>query len=143
MHDVLLKNGIIIPSSEIEITFSRSGGPGGQHVNKTSSRATLLWNVAATSALTEDQKNRVMQKLSSRLTTSGEFILHVDTSRSQHQNKEIGLKRLADEINNALHVPKKRMKTKISKAAKEQRLQAKSKRSEIKKMRKVNIKNQY
>ena len=138
-NDLPIKNGIVIPGYELEITTSRSGGPGGQHVNKTDTRITVRWNVKKTSALNEKQKERVLQKLQSRLTRDGDLIVHNSSSRSQLQNKQLALARLALEISKALQVPKKRMATKIPKAAKESRLHAKTHRSTIKKMRSKKI----
>ena len=66
-NDLTIKNGIVIPGYELEITASRAGGPGGQHVNKTDTRITVRWNVKMTSALDEAQKERVLQNLQSRL----------------------------------------------------------------------------
>lgn len=134
--DLHIKNGVSIPLHELDITASRAGGPGGQHVNKTSTRITLRWNIPATTALSEIQKTRVLQKLESRLTKEGDLIIHNSSSRSQGQNRENALKQLAKEINKALHVPKRRMKTKVPKSAKESRLREKAKRGEVKKMRK-------
>jgi len=133
--DLSIKNGIIIPGYEIELVSSRSGGAGGQHVNKTDTRITVRWNVKQTSALTEDQKNRLLENLKSRLTTDGDLIIHNSESRSQNQNKELALMRLAQEVRNALYVPKKRMATRVSKATKESRFREKTHRSKIKKIR--------
>ncbi len=132
-EDLKIKEGIIIPAHELEITSSRSGGAGGQHVNKTNSRVTLRWNVQKTSALTEQQKAQVLEKL--HTTAEGDLIIHNSESRSQHQNKELALKRLANEIRRALYVPKKRMATRPTKSAVEKRLHSKSVRSAIKKIR--------
>lgn len=134
-HDISIKNSIVIPESELEITTSRAGGPGGQYVNRTSSRITLRWNVTNTHALTEEQKTRVLQKLQSQLTTEGDLIIHNSATRSQEQNKEAAFELLAEKVRKALLVPKKRMKTKVPKNIKETRLQAKKQRSFIKKMR--------
>lgn len=138
-NDLSIKNGIIIPEHELEITTSRAGGPGGQHVNKTSTRITVRWNVKNTNALNPEQKERVLQKLASQLTIEGDLIIHNSASRSQEQNKRMALARLAQEVRNALHIPKKRMATKISKGVKESRLHEKSRRSFIKKMRSKRI----
>jgi len=134
-NDLHIKNGITIPEHELEITASRSGGAGGQHVNKTSSKITIRWNVKNTQALTPEQKERVLQKLHSRLTADGDLIVHSSASRSQHQNKELALSQLAQEIRKALHVAKKRKPTKVSKETKEKRLYSKKQRGNIKKLR--------
>jgi len=135
-EDLSIQNGIIIPGHELEITTSRAGGPGGQHVNKASTRITLRWNVPATMALSDSQKARVTDKLLSELTKDGDLVIHDSTSRSQHQNKEKARQRLAEKVRKALKVPKKRKKSRVSRAAKESRLKKKKVRSEVKKMRK-------
>lgn len=134
-NDLHIKNGISIPEHELEITASRAGGPGGQHVNKTSSRISVRWNVKNSQALTDEQKERVMQKLQSRLTAEGDLIVHSSASRSQMQNKKSALEQLAQEIRKALTVAKKRMKTRVSQNVKEKRLEKKSQRGHIKKLR--------
>lgn len=135
MNDIPIKNGIVIPYHELEITTSRSGGPGGQHVNKTETRVTIRWNVKETSALSQNLKERVLKNLESRLTSDGDLIIHNRESRSQLQNKKNALEQLAEIIRKALFVPKKRMKTKVPKKAKEKRLKEKKRKSEIKKGR--------
>jgi len=137
--DLPVKNGVVIPGYELEITASRAGGPGGQHVNKTDTRITVRWNVPTTTALDETQKARVLNNLQARLTSDGDLIVHHSASRSQQQNKEAALARLAQEVSNALYIPKKRKATRISKAAKEIRLQSKRQRSAIKGMRSKKI----
>ncbi len=134
-NDVSVKNGIIIPEHELEITSSRSGGAGGQHVNKTSTKITVRWNVKNTNALNDDQKQRVLEKLSSQLTAEGDLIIHSSATRSQEQNRKMALVRLAQIISKALHVPKKRMATRVSQGAKAARLEEKSHRGMIKKLR--------
>jgi ribosome-associated protein len=130
--DLPIKNGIVIPSHELEITASRSGGPGGQHVNKTSSRITVRWNVQRTQALTDAQKLQIMERLQSEVTSEGDILVSNSTSRSQGQNKQLALDSLAQKIRKGLHVPKKRMKVKVPKSATEARLQEKKKRGSIK-----------
>ena len=137
--DLPIKNGIVIPAHELEITTSRAGGPGGQHVNKTDSRITVRWNVKNSCALTDEQKERVLGKLASQLTSDGDLIVHSSASRSQQQNKQAAFIRLAEEIRKALVVPKKRMATRVSKSAKKARLDSKTRHGMIKKMRSKNI----
>ena len=134
-HDVPIQENIIIPDQELEITTSRAGGPGGQHVNKTDSRITIRWNVADTNVLNPEQKALALQNLQARLTNDGDLIIHNSESRSQLQNKELALANLAEIIRKGLRVPKKRMATKISRSAKESRLQSKTRHSAIKKTR--------
>jgi ribosome-associated protein len=135
-HDVTVKPGIVIPAHEIEISTSRSGGAGGQHLNVTNTRVTVHWNVKNTSALTTEQKERVLQKLHNRLSQEGDLIIHNSESRSQMHNKKMALLQLAKEVSKALHVPKKRMKTAISASAKAARIEGKRHRGEIKQLRK-------
>lgn len=134
-NDVFVKDEIVIPEHEIIIITSRSGGAGGQHVNKTESRVTIRWNVKTTSVLTDEQKDRVCKNLQSKLTNEGELVIHCSSERSQSQNKEIALKRLAEEVKRGLYIPKKRIPTKVPKAVKEARLQGKKRRGMIKKDR--------
>jgi len=125
----------IIPEHEIEITASRSGGAGGQHVNKTNSRITVRWNVKNSMVLTEEQKANIVQNLRSSLTNDGDLIIHSSTSRSQQHNKQLALANLARIVRKALYVPKKRIATNVSRSTKESRLRSKSQRSTIKKLR--------
>ena len=134
-NDLFIKKGIVIPEHELEITTSRSGGAGGQHVNKTDSKVTLRWNVPNTVALDEVLKARVMNNLQSRLTNDGDLIVHNSVTRSQKQNKDLAVSLLVQEVKKALYVPKKRLPTKVSKSAQEKRLQSKSHRSTIKRLR--------
>ena len=133
--DLFIKDDIAIPIHELEFSASKSGGPGGQHVNKTSSRITVRWNIANTTALNDTQKKQVMDKLQSELTSDGDLLVHNSSSRSQAQNKKNALNVLAEKVRTALYVPKKRMKTRVPKKKKEKRLQEKKRLSEIKKLR--------
>jgi ribosome-associated protein len=130
-----IKNGIIIPEHELEITASRAGGPGGQHVNKTSSRITIRWNIYNTTAFSDKQKELLLQNLQSEITSQGDLLIHDSSSRSQRQNRAIALQRLAEKIRKALYVPKKRIKHIISKAEKERRAEEKKRHSFLKQKR--------
>ena len=138
-HDLPIQENIIIPDNELEITTSRAGGPGGQHVNKTDSRVSIRWNVQNTVVLNAEQKSIVLQNLRTRLTNDGDLIIHNCESRSQGQNKELALENLAETIRKALRVQKKRMATRISRSAKEARLQEKNHHSSIKRIRSKKI----
>lgn len=141
-NDLYIKNGLIIPEDELEITTSRSSGAGGQHVNKTDTRITIRWNIKNSSALSNEQKQYVLEKLQARITQDGVLIIHNSESRSQQQNKKNALRNLAIIIREALHVPKKRIATKISKKLKEARLKSKIHRGTIKKIRSKKIVNE-
>lgn len=135
-NDLRVSAGVLIPETELEITTSRSGGAGGQHVNKTSSRVTLRWNVAHSVALDDETRARLTHKLASRLTLEGDLILHVDTTRSQIMNRELAFERLVEVVKRALIVPKKRVATKPSRASKARRVDSKKKTGKIKAQRK-------
>lgn len=125
---------------EAEYRAVRSSGAGGQNVNKVSSKVELHFKLEESLALSEDEKQRALKKLSSRLTNSGELILQCDESRSQHKNKEIVTQRFVGLIKNALVKPKIRKKTRTPKAAKLKRLRGKKKLSEKKAARKDPLK---
>lgn len=127
---------INIPYSEYELKAVRSGGAGGQHVNKVSSRVELYFNVSQSTVLTEEQKERILLKLGSKLTEDGLLRITDDTSRSQHANREGVIKKLHDILAKALVRPKKRVATKVPKGVKRKRLETKKKKGEIKKLRK-------
>ena len=134
-----INSQITIPAWEIVFTASRSSGPGGQHVNKTSSRVTLHWSIKETYALSEFQKRRVLNNLSSRVNQEGLLLIHVDDSRSQYKNKEIAKERLKVLLLEALKVPKKRQATKPTKSSKRRRVDDKKKRGLVKSLRKKPI----
>ncbi len=133
----------IIPEKELEVTFSRSGGKGGQNVNKVETKATLRWDVYNSQILTPEQKHLLLHKLHSRLTARGELIMSSQSERSQAQNKEVVIHRLNQLVNWALIPEKKRIATKPTRSSKEKRLESKKHVSEKKRLRgKVNI-NKY
>ncbi|GGK23211.1 aminoacyl-tRNA hydrolase [Yeosuana aromativorans] len=117
-----------------ELTFKavRSSGAGGQHVNKVSSKIELAFNLLESEVLSDLQKERLLKKLSSRLTKGHVLILQSDESRSQHKNKELVIKRFLDLIESGLKVPKKRIPTKIPKAVIKKRLKSKRQLSDKK-----------
>lgn len=134
-EELPIQNGVTIPSWELWWTASRSGGPGGQHANKTSSRVTLHWSVVGTAAVTSATKARLIRKLRTRMTAAGEILVSVDTTRSQHQNREIARERLAHMVREALKVQRRRVATKPTKGSERRRVAAKKARGDTKKLR--------
>ena len=126
---------LAIPRAELEYRASRSGGPGGQHVNTSSTRVELLWNVLASPALTEAQRARLLEKLSGRIDQEGTLRVVASTHRSQFQNKQEATERLRLLVAEALRVPKRRRKTRPPAAAREARLRAKKRRADVKRAR--------
>ena len=114
-----------IPASEYTLEFVRSGGPGGQNVNKVSSKAQLRWKVGVSNSLTEEQKNRVREVLKNRLTNDDEILVVAEDERSQIQNRELAIVRFQEMITEALKIPKKRRATKPTRSSKEKRLHSK------------------
>ena len=126
---VRLRRGIDIPDREIEVRASRSSGPGGQHANVTASRVEAVFDVAASTALSEDQKARVMARCGPRVTAVAQ------DARGQARNRELALERLADRLDRALAVRRKRRATRPTKASRERRLDSKRRKSERKRTR--------
>lgn len=108
---------------------SRAGGPGGQHVNTSSTRIEVRWNVLTSTALTDEQRDRLTQRLAGRMDAEGYVRVVAADSRSQRQNREAAESRLADLIRRGLVIPKSRRPTKPSKAVKRRRLEAKKKQA--------------
>lgn len=121
---------------ELRFKASRSGGAGGQHVNKVSSKVELEFDVMNSLLLTEEQKAVVLKKLENKLTKEGILKLIAQEDRSQHANKEIVIKKFYEVLRKCFLVQKKRKATKPSRSSKEKRLSSKKRDSDIKKMRK-------
>ena len=126
---------VAIPAHELTIRASRAGGPGGQHVNTTSSRVEVVWDVRRSGALTDDQRARLEEKLASKLDSTGALRVVAADTRSQAQNRALALSRLAEVVRAALVVPKVRRKTKPTRGSKEARLDTKKRRSSTKRDR--------
>jgi len=130
-----IQSTISIPESEFELTYVRSSGPGGQNVNKVSSKCQLRWNLLRSPSIPAHIKERVLAKLASRLTSEGELLITSDLHRDQGRNREECLVKLKTLLVEALHVPKKRKPTRATKSSQRKRIDSKRKRSEIKGMR--------
>lgn len=124
-----------IDDRELRFRTSRAGGPGGQHVNKTDTRVELVFDVQRSPSLREFQRRRIQDKLANRIAADGTLTVAAQDSRSQTRNREVAVERFAKLIRQALHVPKQRRETRPSKAAKRRRMDAKSRRSKVKKLR--------
>jgi len=118
--------------NEVSFKAVRSSGAGGQHVNKTSSKVILTFDIEQSSGLSEEEKALLSKKLQNRLTLNNELILNCSETRSQHKNKELVLERFKEIIVSGLTKPKKRKKTKPSRASKFKRLRKKKMHSEKK-----------
>lgn len=126
-----------LPLAELEFRATRSGGPGGQHVNTSSTRVEVWWDVGASPSLTGDQRARLLSRLATRLDNSGRLRLVSSASRSQLRNREDVTERLREVVARALEVPRPRRRTKPSRASKLARLEAKRRRGATKRDRRL------
>lgn len=132
---VRVNDTVVIPRDELTVRASRAGGAGGQHVNTSSTRIELVWNAGASRALSEEQRTRVLEKLTPRLDSERNVRVVASDRRSQRQNREIAEERLAELVRAALVIQRKRRATKPSRAAKQARLDDKRRASDKKRAR--------
>jgi ribosome-associated protein len=132
---ITISDGIRIPEDELTFTASRSSGPGGQNVNKVSTRMTLCFDLEKSSSLTEEQKSRIRENLATRITKTGTFRVTAQKHRSQAANRELALERFFSLINEALTEAPPRKPTRATRQARQQRLANKKHRSRIKQKR--------
>jgi len=130
-ESIRVTRSVSIPRSEIELRFSRSSGPGGQHAQKTETRAEVIFDVERSVGLTDAQKRRVISKAGPVLRAVAQ------DERSQWRNRELAIERVVDDLREALKVERKRRPTKPSAAAKKRRLEQKRRRGETKRLRKA------
>lgn len=128
---------VTIPLSELDVRASRSSGAGGQHVNKTSSRIEISWNVLRSAALSDEQRELLKTRLASRLSEEGAVRVVASATRSQLRNRQAAQLRLGDLIAKSLTVPKRRKPTRKPRAANEARLTEKKKHSDKKRNRRT------
>lgn len=130
--DLFISRGLSIPRAELVVRASRSGGPGGQHVNTSSTRVELFWNVRASPVLFDDQRATLTNALGTRLSAAGELRVVASDTRSQMRNRALAEKRLAEIVRRALIVKKARKKTRPTRSAVERRLAEKKLQSKRK-----------
>jgi ribosome-associated protein len=126
---------LLLPLSELDYRATRSGGPGGQHVNTSSTRIEVWWDIGGSPTLTDEQRARLLLRLATRLDGERRLRIVASESRSQLRNREAATERLREVVAAALAVPKPRKRTKPSRAAKAARLEAKRRRSATKRER--------
>lgn len=132
---IFVTDAIGLDEAEIDIKAARASGPGGQHVNKTSSAIELRFDVANSPSLAADVKARLTKIAGSRMTQDGELLIFAQSHRSQEMNRQDAIGRLVALIQKAAEAPKPRKRTRPTKASKERRLASKSRRSSVKAMR--------
>ena len=132
---LIVRPGIEIPDSDLEVAFMRSSGPGGQNVNKVASAVQLRFALERNVTLRDDVKARLRQLAGQRLTDAGELLIVARESRSQEQNRRAAEERLLELVRRALIAPKKRHATRPTRASKERRLDTKTRSQKTKKLR--------
>ena len=132
---IVVNHRISIPKSETKLSFARSGGPGGQNVNKVNSKATLRWPVTTSPSLPEEVRARFLTKFANRITTEGDLVIASEKSRDQPSNIEDCYDKLREMILSVATTPRKRKPTKPTKGSQKRRLEAKKGRSQTKQMR--------
>ena len=135
MQDIVVTPRVTIPAGELALAFARSGGPGGQNVNKVSSKVELRWNPTTSAALTDDDRAWLVQRLRSRLTSDGTLIVTSTATRDQTKNRDDATSKLALIVRAALDRPRPRRATRPSRAAKRRRVADKRHHAEVKRNR--------
>ncbi len=128
--------GVGIPHEELDFSFSRSSGPGGQHANRSETRVTLRFDIARSPSLDEAQRRRLLERLANRVDREGVLQLSADSERSQAQNRALAVERFRVLVAGALKQPKRRKRTRAPRGANERRLKRKRARGARKALRK-------
>lgn len=135
--EIKITNRVQIPASEIELSYARSGGPGGQHVNKTASKVLLRWNARTSGALSAEDRALLEKRLETKLTKDGDLIVTSEKHRDQSRNVDDAVERFAVVVRRAIRRPTPRKKTRPSRASRERRLESKRHRSQRKQQRRA------
>jgi ribosome-associated protein len=136
MDDLLINDGLVIPARELRVAFARSGGPGGQNVNKVETKAELRWNLRDSAAVSDADRAWLLKRLCSRLTSEGELLITSTRTRDQSRNRDDARAKMADLVRRGLERPKRRKKTRPSAGSVAERLDEKRRRAFAKKKRK-------
>jgi len=132
MEPLRVTSRLILPPEELRVSFARSGGPGGQNVNKVASKAVLRFSVRESHSLSDGQRHLLLRRLGGRLTTEGELVIHASRHREQARNVEDARERLAETLRGALVEPKKRKNTRPTRGSQRRRLESKRRRGQVK-----------
>ena len=134
---IAIRRNLSIPESELQLSASRSGGPGGQHVNKVSTRMTLVFDVLASPSLSDDQKRKICERLASRLSREGRLRLTSSVHRSQAANRREVVERFVRLLDEALRPRRRRVPTGVPPVERNRRREQKQRRSRLKRERSV------
>lgn len=132
MEPLRVTSRLTLPPEELRVSFARSGGPGGQNVNKVASKAVLRFSVRKSHSLSDGQRHLLLRRLGGRLTTEGELVIHASRHREQARNVEDARERLAETLRGALVEPKKRKNTRPTRGSQRRRLESKRRRGQVK-----------
>jgi ribosome-associated protein len=135
MDGLRVNSGLVIPAAELRESFSRSAGPGGQNVNKVATKVELRWSPTGSDALAPWQRQRILERLASRLVGDGDLVVTCDEFRTQGRNRDGARDKLAAMLAAALVRPKPRKKTRPTRSSVRKRVEKKRQRSELKKRR--------
>jgi ribosome-associated protein len=135
MADLVIHARLSLPEEELRVEYARSGGPGGQNVNKVETKVQVRWNPAESEAISEADRAWLLTRLASRLTTDGDLLVSSTRTRYRERNREDALRKLAEAVREALRRPKRRRKSRPTRASIERRLETKRRRSRTKKDR--------
>ncbi len=135
MDPLPITSRLTLPPDELEVSFARSGGPGGQNVNKVESKVQLRFSIRESRSLSEGQRHLILQRLGARLTGDGDLLIQASNHRERARNMTDARERLAALLRGALAPVKKRRKTRPTRASRERRLESKRRRGQTKRDR--------